>query len=62
MGSFMDFLCYFMDPFKEGVHQFYKFVLKCKVRYTVTAVICDFKSWRHYLFDQNATGDDTPLI
>ena len=28
--------------FKEGVHQFYKFVLKCKVRYTVTAVICDF--------------------
>ena len=29
-------------PFKEGVHQFYKFVLKCKVRYTDTAVICDF--------------------
>ena len=27
---------------KEGVHQFYKFVLKCKVRYTDTAVICDF--------------------
>ena len=32
------------DPniLKEGVHQFYKFVLKCKVRYTDTAVICDF--------------------
>ena len=27
---------------KGGVHQFYKFVLKCKVRYTDTAVICDF--------------------
>ena len=27
---------------KEGVHQFYKFVLKCKVRYAVTAVKCDF--------------------
>ena len=27
---------------KEGVHQFYKFVLKCKVRYTDTNVICDF--------------------
>ena len=29
-------------PLKEGVHQFYKFVLKCKVRYTITAIICDF--------------------
>ena len=27
---------------KEGVHQFYKFVLKCKVRYTDTAIMCDF--------------------
>ena len=32
----------FQGSFKEGVHQFYKFVLKCKVRYTDTAVICDF--------------------
>ena len=28
---------------KEGVHQLYKFVLKCKVRYTDTALICDFR-------------------
>ena len=27
---------------KEGVHQCYMFVLKCRVRYTDTAVICDF--------------------
>ena len=31
----------YISSFKEGVHQFYKFVLKCKVRYTDTAVICD---------------------
>ena len=35
----MDF---YIQTLKEGVHQFYKFVLKYKVRYTVTAVICDF--------------------
>ena len=28
--------------FKEGVHQCDMFVLKCRVRYTDTAVICDF--------------------
>ena len=31
-----------MSGLKEGVHQCYMFVLKCRVRYTDTAVICDF--------------------
>ena len=31
-----------VSDLKEGVYQFYKFVLKCKVKYTDTAVLCDF--------------------
>ena len=42
VGNYRIFICNLHYSLKKGVQQFYKFVLKCRVRYTDTAVICDF--------------------